>query len=415
MIPLHEARRTILSQLTPLAPVRVPLGAAYARVAAENLVSPGPVPPFANSSMDGFALRAEDTASAPVELKLVGTLAAGQTSQAGVGRGEAVRIMTGAALPLGADAVCMIERTSTRDGTVTIHEPVRAGQYVRLPGEDVQAGELLVAAGTLLGPGHLGVLANSGATSVLVHPHPRVAVLSTGDELVGDGAALTPAKIHDANRPSLVALLAQCGIAASDLGIVGDDLDRIVAIVSGAAREHDAIVVSGGVSVGDFDMVRVALDRISDGTMHVMQVAIKPAKPLAFGRVADAGTPVFGLPGNPVSAMVSFELFVRPSLRLLGGYRTLDRPAVHAWADADFPRQADGKLHLVRVQVTLGPEGDVHVAPSGGQGSHQLLAMARADGLALVPDGDGVKRGERLATLLLDAGELAPAPGLLPW
>jgi molybdenum cofactor synthesis domain-containing protein len=415
MIPLREARQAVLSQLTPLGAVRVPLASALATVAAEDVLAPGPVPPFANSAMDGYALRSVDTVAAPVDLRVVGTLAAGQESAVVVGPGEAVRIMTGAALPNGADAVCMVERTQALDGTVLVEVPVCAGEHVRLAGEDVRAGDLLVAEGTLLGPGHLGVIANSGATSVLVRRRPRVAVLSTGDELVNEGERLAPAKIHDANRPSLVALVTQSGMAASDLGIVADDLDRIVAALAGAAPHHDAIVVSGGVSVGDFDMVRVALDRISEGAMQWMQVAVKPAKPMAFGLLRGSGLPIFGLPGNPVSAMVSFELFVRPSLRLMAGHRVLDRPSVRAWTDEDFPRRPDGKLHLVRVCVRLDADGRVHVRPSGGQGSHQLSAMARADGLALLPDGEGVARGDRLVVLLLDAGELAPAPGLLPW
>ncbi len=408
MIPLEEARQFVLSQIRPLPPVTVALDEALGCVAAGPVVAGGPIPEFANSQMDGYAVRSAD-AVAGCRLRIVGTVVAGQSAAVSVGAGEAVRIMTGAPIPPGADAVCMVERTVTEDGgaVVVVEGPVRPGEHVRFPGEDVKTGEVVIEAGTVLGPAHLGVLASLGAASVAVHRRPRVGVLSTGDELVTSAQPLRPGAVRDANRPTLLALAATSGFVAADLGIVADDEDRIAAAISEATGHCDAIVTSGGVSVGDRDYVKTVLDKMTDGSMRWMQVAIKPAKPFAFGVLRATGTPVFGLPGNRVSAMVSFELFVRPALRKMAGHHRLDRPRLAAVADEDLRRVIDGKLHLARVVATLGDDGRVHVRSSGGQASHMLLGMARANALALLPDGDGARRGDRLQVMLLDAEGLA--------
>jgi molybdenum cofactor synthesis domain-containing protein len=302
----------------------------------------------------------------------------------------------------------MVERASSEagDNFVMVRQPLVPGENIRGSGEDIRAGQVVIEAGTVLGPGHLGVLASVGESAVLVHRRPRVGVLSTGDELVEAGRPLGLGSIRDANRPALLALVRQSGFEAADYGIVPDNTDRIADAIAQAAAECDALVTSGGVSVGEFDLVKVVLDKLSSGTMRWMQVAIKPAKPLAFGTLTATGTPVFGLPGNPVSAMVAFELFARPALRRLAGRRELDRPGVDAVADEAMARRTDGKLHLMRVTAVFGADGLVHVRPSGGQGSHLLHAMAQANGLALLPDGGGVQCGERVRVLLLDAGEL---------
>ena len=266
-----------------------------------------------------------------------------------------------------------------------------------MPGEDVRAGQVLFEAGTELGPGHLGVLASVGAETVEVVPPPRVGVLSTGDELVAGSGALRPGQIRDSNRPMLLALVSQAGFVPVDLGTAPDDEAAITAAIERAVAECDAILTSGGVSVGDFDYVKTVLDRLGD--MHWWQVAVKPAKPLAFGTVR--GTPVFGLPGNPVSSLVSFELFARPALRRMAGHRELFRPEVPAIADEPLRRRPDGKLHLVRVVATTDGEGRVHVRSSGGQGSHLLRAMALANALVLLPDGDGVHTGATVKAMLL--------------
>ena len=415
MIPLDEAQRFVLGQLAPLPPRPLPIAAALGCVVSEDVAATEPVPPFANSSMDGYAVRAQDTADAPVSLQAIGSVMAGHVFDGTVGPGQAVRIMTGAPLPSGADAVCMIEETETEtetnagadaDGRVTVLRRLQPGDFVRLPGRDVAVGDVVAPAGTVLTPAYLGVLTGQGLTQVPVHPHPRIGVLSTGDELFTGPGPLPPGRIRDANRATLLALCAREGWDCVDLGIAGDDEAALVEALTRGATTCDAVLTSGGVSVGDLDLVRVVLEKLSAGSMRWMQVAIRPAKPFAFGILAGSALPVFGLPGNPVSAMVSFELFVRPALRILGGHRSLHRPVVPAVAQHDLHRHSDGKLHLLRALVTLEPDGRWLVGTTGGQESHQLHAMAEANALLLLADGDGVTAGGQVDVVLLDPGRL---------
>ncbi|HEX3621930.1 MAG TPA: gephyrin-like molybdotransferase Glp [Acidimicrobiales bacterium] len=398
MIDVESARRVILAACPVLAPVDVPLGEALGCVTASPVVAAHDVPSFTNSAMDGYAVLAADTVAAPVVLDVVGTAAAGAPPGVEVGPGRAVRIMTGAVLPAGADAVVMVERTVPVDGgRVRIEAAASPGDHLRHPGEDLQAGQVMFVEGTELGPGHIGVLASVGASTVDVVPRPRVGVLSTGDELVADGRPLRPGQIRDSNRPMLLALVARAGCVPVDLGTAPDDEAAITDALERGVAGCDAVLTSGGVSVGDFDYVKIVLDRL--GEMHWWQVAVRPAKPLAFGTVR--GTPVFGLPGNPVSALVSFELFARPALRQMAGHRDLFRPEVPAVADEALVRRPDGKLHLVRVVASSDEDGRLHVRSSGGQGSHLLRAMALANALAVLPDGDGVDIGGTVQVLLL--------------
>ncbi len=380
---------------------------------AEEIVSGVDVPPFANTAMDGFAVRADDTAGAPVRLEVVATLAAGaDPGEITVGPGQAVRIMTGAPLPEGADAVVMVERTSTPDpGDVVIERAASAGDHIRAAGDDFRTGQTVFEASTVVTPGHLGVLASLGLEEVTVFPAARVGVLSTGDELVEGSQPLRPGQIRDSNRPTLLALVREAGCVAVDLGTARDDEDAIRSRLEEGLSTCDAVVTSGGVSVGDFDYVKVVLDKI--GRMDWWQLAVRPAKPLAFGVAGPRDTPVFGLPGNPVSSMVSFELFVRPALRRMMGHPDdrLLRPVVEAVADEALPRRPDGKLHLDRVVATHGADGRYHVRRSGGQGSHMLRAMALANALAMVPDGDGVEAGGTVRTMLLGCGLLGTIGG----
>ena len=401
LIPLEEAQAHILDACTALAPVDIPLSEALALVAAAPVVASEPVPPFDNSAMDGFAVRAADTVGAPVKLPVVGALSAGEAPTVAVRPGEAVRIMTGAPLPAGADAVVMVELTAPAGGQeVEVQVQVAPGTAVRRAGDDLGAGDVVVRPGMVLAPGHLGVLASLGVDRVRVHPAARVGVLSTGDELVEGPGSLLPGQIRDSNRPTLLGLVRRCGCEAVDLGTVADDEGSLVEAFQWAAPRCDAVVTSGGVSMGDFDLVKVVLDRL--GKMRWMQVAIKPAKPLAFGVVA--GTPVFGLPGNPVSSMVSFELFARPALRKMMGVPSAAwrRALVPAVATDGLGRRPDGKVHFVRVVAAMGDEGRYSVRSAGGQGSHQLSAMAAANALAVLTDGDGVPAGALVPTMLLN-------------
>ena len=398
MIDVASARRVILDACPVLAAADIALADALGCVTAAAVVAAHDVPSFPNSAMDGYAVRAADTADAPVTLDVVGTAAAGSAPGVTVGPGQAVRIMTGAVLPEGADAVVMVERTSPAgDGRVLVDVPAAVGDHIRRPGEDLQAGQVVFEAGTELGPGHIGVLASVGCEAVPVVPRPRVGVLSTGDELVAGGRPLRPGQIRDSNRPMLLALVARAGFVPVDLGTAPDDEAAITAAIERGVAECDAVLTSGGVSVGDFDYVKAVLDRL--GGMHWWQVAVRPAKPLAFGTVK--ATPVFGLPGNPVSALVSFELFARPALRKMAGHAQLFRAETPAVADEPLRRRRDGKLHLLRVVATPDEDGRLHVRTSGGQGSHMLRAMALANALALLPDGDGVDAGEIVNVMVL--------------
>jgi molybdenum cofactor synthesis domain-containing protein len=401
VIPLDDAREYVLAGCRLAEPSDVALRDALGLVLAEEVVAAEAIPPFPNTAVDGFAVRAADVAAVPVTLRVVATLPAGAAPDREVGPGEAIRIMTGAPMPPGADAVVMVEVTElSADGTqVLISRSVEPGASVRGPGEDVEPGQVVFTPGAVLSAGHLGVLASLGRLSARVHPRPRVGVMSTGDELVEGPQALLPGQIRDSNRHTLLALLDQAGCTAVDLGLVADDEAAITAAIEHGVDRCDALVTSGGVSMGAFDYVKVVLDRIGD--MRWMQVAIKPAKPLAFGTVR--GVPVFGLPGNPVSSMVSFELFCRPALRKMMGFapRTWVRSTVKAVADEPLLRRPDGKTHFNRVVSTLEADGRYHVRSAGGQGSHQLLAMAGATALAVLADGDGVRAGGNVDVLLL--------------
>jgi molybdopterin molybdotransferase len=423
MIPLGQAQAFVLGACRPGTPALSPIDKALGCVAASQVTATEPVPPFMNSSRDGYALRAADTTAAdprtPVRLDVVGSIMAGSFPDWLIGPGQAARIMTGAPIPPGADTVCMLEDcVDESDGqVVVIGHQLAVGEAVRHAGEDVRLGDVVIAAGTVLTPGHLGVLANQGLAEIRIHPRPRIGVLSTGDELVSGPVPLGPGQIRDANRHTLLAMVRSEGWDAVDLGVVGDDEVELGDALDRAAVDCDAVVTSGGVSVGDLDIVKVVLEKRSGGTMRWMQVAIRPAKPFAFGTLEGSLTPVFGLPGNPVSAMVSFELFVRPGVRRMAGHRFLHRVAVPAVTDVGLPRTSDGKIHFVRATARLDNDGRWRLRPMVGQDSHQLLAMAEANALAVLPDGEGVAAGGTVAVLLTGPEGFAPGAenGDPPW
>ncbi len=402
LISLAEARGHVLARCAPRAPAPVPLDGALGCVLAGDVTAGEPVPPWANSAMDGYAVRSADVADAtearPVPLLVVATVAAGAAADTAVGPGEAVRIMTGAPIPPGADGVVMVERTRGGPDAIRVEvlEAVEAGRNIRAAGSDIAPGQVVVAGGTLLGPAHLGVLASVNVRRPVVIRRPRLGVISTGDELIDDDRPLAPGQIRESNRPMLVALARSFGIDAIDLGTVADDRDALAAALVEAASTCDAVATSGGVSMGDFDLVKVVLAEVAD--MRWMQIAIRPAKPFAFG-ILD-GTPVFGLPGNPVSSLVSLALLGVPGLRRLAGRDDLDLQRVTAVAGPGLGRRPDGRTAFQRV-VCRWVDGRLHAHPVSGQGSHQLASAADANALAELPDGDGATEGDDITVVLL--------------
>jgi molybdopterin molybdotransferase len=384
MKPLEEVRSEVLGSIEALGTERVSLWEARGRVLAVDAVAGEDVPPFPNSAMDGFAVRAGDVASPGAILEIVGDLPAGSTTELVVGEGEAVKIMTGAPMPQGADTVVKVEDTTTEGSKVMIEAAVEAGTSVRSAGGDVARGQKVIAAGTRLTPMHIGVLATIGIANPDVFRSPRVAFMSTGDELAPpETPALAPGGIRDSNRPMLEALLAETGVELFDLGIVPD---RPEALRDALARgsKADVLVSTGGVSMGDYDVTKLVLE--GDARVAFWKVAIQPAKPFAFGRVG--GAVFFGLPGNPVSVLVSFEQFVRPSLLRMQGARAILRPQITAVAGEDLATDPE-KTVFVRVLVEGLDTGVPRVVKSGGQASNVLSAAAAAEAFAVVPRGTG--------------------------
>ncbi|MCY4101673.1 MAG: molybdopterin molybdotransferase MoeA [bacterium] len=398
MIPLAEAQQVVIDRCAPLPTLTLPLVEALGHVTAGAVAAAEAVPAFDNTAMDGYAVRSADTAAAPVTLEVVDTLAAGRAPDVAVGPGQAVRIMTGAPMPPGADAVIMVERTRALDGggRMVAEVSVPVGNHVRRAGEDLEVGRVVFEPGEVLQPAHMGVLAGLGIHAISVVRRPRVGVISTGDELVDSSEPLALGQVRDSNRYSLLSLVREAGLEGVDLGLVRDEPEVIRATIARGAATCDAVLTSGGVSMGDYDCVKVVLEEM--GEMSWMQVAIKPAKPFAFGLVG--GTPVFGLPGNTVSSMVSFELLARPALRRMMGHSQLHRPRVQATAAAPLRRHPDGKIHFARV-VWSYRRGRYEVRSAGGQGSHQLSSLAAANGLAVLPDGHGADRGDAVELIRL--------------
>lgn len=400
LVPLAEYRKELLARLGPLEPIELRLLEAHGCVLAEDVVAAAPVPSFANSAMDGFAVRAGDT-GAGVTLEMVGEVAAGARELPEVGPGQAVRIMTGAPLPPGADAVVPVEVADEDDGRVRLRGHAELSAHVRPAGEDVAEGDLVLQAGRRLGSADVGMLAAVGRALVRVHPRPRVAVISTGDELVEPGAPAAPGQIRDSNSYSLTALARESGATAFRQSIVPDDRRALTEAFEGALSHADVLVTSGGVSAGRYDLVKEVLAELGDVVFR--KVAMRPGMPQAFGFLSAGGraaVPCFGLPGNPVSAYVSFEVFVRPALRRLQGRNDLNRPRVHALLETDV-RSSAHKVEFVRVVLHRDGAG-WSARPTGEQGSGMLHSVVEADGLAEIPsERTVVPAGETLVVHLL--------------
>ena len=400
LLPVANARARILAQVPVLAAETADLSAIRGQVLAEDIHAGEDVPPFANSAMDGFAVRAADVAGAtvaqPIRLRVVMHLPAGAVAAHAIGPGEAARIMTGAMLPPGADAVVMIEETDGGHAEVAIRRAARAGENIRPQGESLRAGDLALARGTVLGPPHLGLLAMLGHARARVIRRPRVALFSTGDELVPPDESPGPGKIRDSNRYGLSAQVAEFGAIPVDLGLTGDDPQRIRALITRGLEAADCLVTSGGVSVGDVDLTRRVLAEF--GPIETMRVAMKPGMPQAFGLAGDK--PVFGLPGNPVSSMIVCDQFVRPALRKMAGHAELFRP--RQWAAAAEPlRKPAGKTHFLRAIVEHGA-GRLTARLAGPQGSGILRSLVLANALVILePEVTQVAAGEMVPIELL--------------
>jgi len=411
LLNVEAARDLVLAAIpAPLPAEEVPTDGALGRVLAAPVIAATDLPPWDNSAMDGYALRAADTAGAtehePVRLAVVGEVRAGAAPEMTVGAGFAVRIATGAPLPLGANAVVPVEETTPIDeagmpgprgraaagplpAACLVHTAVRPGASVRRAGDDLRAATVVLEPGTALTPAGIAIAAGSGNGRLMVIRRPRVAVLATGDEVRPAGTALGPAGIPDANGPGLAALVADAGGDPIRLGVASDVLEDVLGRLRTAISDGaDAVIVSGGVSVGPYDVVKLAFDAL--GRIDLWRVAVQPGKPFAFGTAERprGGPPIllFGLPGNPVSGFVTFELFVRPALRRLAGRRDLLRPTDRAVL-AEAVSKSHGRRAFLRVVTGERDErGRVRVRLAGGQGSHVLSALAAADALAVVPE-----------------------------
>lgn len=413
MTPLDEVRELVLSHCSPRSVVEVSRREAAGLVLAADVVATEPVPPFANTAVDGYALIAADTASGSAELRVIGEVAAGAVSSVAVTPGTAIRIMTGAPIPEGCDAVVMVEDTERiGDNAVRVNRVVDLGAAIRDAGSDVAVGATVFTAGTRVTPMVEGVLASINANTVKVYSRVTVGVISTGDELVEDGSPLQPGQIRESNRPMLLRIIEEAGARAVDLGIVRDDEAKLEQALRHAVDVAgcDVLVTSGGVSMGDYDVVKAVLGRIAN--MNWFQITMKPAKPFAFGTLTNASgvnVPIFGLPGNPVSSLMSFELIARPAIRTMMGMSDAFRARVRAIVDEDVSRKPDEKTHFDRVHATWGADGRVHVVRTGAQGSHQLASTSVANAIMAVPDGNGVKAGDEVVVTFLGADSGATA------
>jgi len=401
MINVEQALDKVLSHIQPLGSERVSILDTLGRVCAEDILANRDIPSFNNAGMDGYAVRSEDIQNAsaehPVQLEVIEDLPAGFIPRKRVERGNGIRIMTGALIPEGADAVVPVERSKKEGNFVSIFMSSFPGDYIRNAGEDVKKGECVISAGDLINPAEIGMLASLGRSFVAVYQRATVAILCTGEELVDVDGDLDGTKIVSSNSYSLAAQVKDCGAIPIQLGIARDRKEEIQEKLLQGIRA-DVLVSSAGVSVGDYDFVKDVLNDIGVGIIF-WKVAMKPGMPVVFGTVQ--GKPVFGLPGNPVSSMVSFEQFVRPSLLKMMGHRQLFRPVIDAILKEDLQKRP-GRRHFMRAFVSF-EKGQYFVTPTGAQGSGILKSMVKANGLIVIPeDREIVKAREKVKVQLLD-------------
>lgn len=403
LVPVEEVVERILAQVGELPAFPQPLMDALGLAAAEDVVAPISLPSFDNSGMDGYAVSRADVVTAsedsPVHLPVVGEIGAGNAQLLAMSPGTAVKIMTGAPVPTGADAVVPYEWTDRGVAQVRITRAPREGQHVRRAGEDVTTGDLLIEEGSVLGPRHVGLMAAVGRSTVLSRPRPRVVILSTGSELREPGTPLGHDSIYDGNSYLLAASARRAGAIAYRVGIVPDDPRAFLDALEDQLVRADVVVTSGGVSQGDFDVVKEALAPL--GTVWFGGVAMQPGKPQGFGVVGEDRTPIFTLPGNPVSAYISFDTFVLPALRKMMGKRPYSRPTTRARLTHGIS-SPEGKRQFVRGSYEV-DRGGPFVSPVGGHGSHLIGDLAASNALIVVPeDVTSLPAGEQVRVLLMD-------------
>jgi molybdopterin molybdotransferase len=403
MRTVDEHLAAVLGRINPLPDLEVNLLDAHGCVLAEDVVAARPLPGFDNSSMDGYAVRYEDVATAtpetPVVLPVIGDIAAGSGGVYAVNTGLCVRIMTGAPLPAGADSVIPVEWTDGGVARVRIDRAPQLGQNIRRAGEDVVPGETVLTAGTTLGAAQVGLMAAMGRARLKVRPRPRVVVFSTGNELVDVGVEPGPAQINESNSYALTAAARECGAIAYRVGIVPDDRLRLLSLIEDQLVRADLVVTTGGVSAGAYDTVKEVLSRL--GTVEFTKVAMQPGMPQGFGTIGPDATPIFTLPGNPVSAFVSFEVFVRPAIRRMLGVPHVYRPLVRATLTEPINKSA-GKRSYVRARIEVS-DGAYAVTPVGGMGSHLVADLALANALVLVPEHvTAVPSGATVSVMMLE-------------
>lgn len=383
--PVEEQQAIGLAAVRPLEPIDLPLLEAHGCVLATDIEALWPLPSFDNTSMDGYAVLAADVATAsedtPVTLRVIDDVPAGYRATEVVRPGTAIRVMTGAPLPDGADAIVPVEGTDAGTETVTITRTAEPGVFIRRVGEDVHAGEQVLRAGQLLGAREIAILAAAGHGSALVHPRPRVVVISTGNELVEPGTSLKHGLIADSNSFMLVTAAQQAGADAYRAGPVVDDEELFLRTIDDQLVRADLLITSGGVSMGAYDTVKAVLSKL--GTVEFTKVAMQPGMPQGFGTLGEDRVPIVTLPGNPVSAYVSFEVFVRPLIKKMMGFTDITRPQVRASVLEGFASPAN-KTQFARVDLDVA-DGQYVIRPTGAQGSHILGGLARANALAVVP------------------------------
>ncbi|MDI6869078.1 MAG: molybdopterin molybdotransferase MoeA [Coprothermobacterota bacterium] len=400
MVSYEEALKIVLENCRPLASKKIELEDAFGLVLSEDIYSPENIPPFDNSAMDGYAVRAEDVLEAteerPVSLEIIQDLKAGTFAKTLVEPGKATRIMTGAPIPPGADAVVRKEFTIQKEGLVSILKPVKRGTDIRPAGEDIRVGDLVLKKGTIVEEGEIGILAALGIDRVPVYPPPRVAIITTGDELVGVSEKLVPGKIRDTNTYTLLAQVRKVGARAIIFPRIPDKKESIIKVLK-EALQCDVIITTGGVSMGEYDYVKESLEDLG-ARLHFWKVKQRPGHPMAFWTLVEK--PVFGIPGNPAASIICFEEYVRPALRKMMGYRFLFRPQVKALMGEDYAKESKGRLQFLRVKLER--KDHIYAYLAGAQGSAILTSMAAADALALVPEEvNSLKKGEEILVHLI--------------